>query len=467
MTADRALYAMLPAEGRRAWDEVRPTGTFDAQITYDAHLGPLPAGPLATAAPTSDLPSSKDAFTAILHPRAIRTEIRTVPYPITFNQGTITITPGHAVLKDLAGTNRDAAIRVSGEGSLSASPDWQLNLHADRLPIDAELRRAVPPILITVFDSLKLQGGLAVDLPKVSYHLQQGAADPDVDIIGGNVTLADGSIDAGVPLTAIRGSLHFDTSTRNGRVDRFEGHIDADSMSMGARQLTDLHLNLLQSPGSSDLHIDKVQGHVAQGEIAGAATLSFPDKGPGKYKMNLIVRNADVRDLTGETDPNIKGDLTASLALEGTWGNIAARRGRGRRRCRRQTALSHSARARRAAGDQSFAAAQRPLHARNRALQRRRKPRQLRADGPPQRHHERQRIRLARLRLTPVNMTLTTDSSAGLKVPFISDIIRGAGEQLLRINVRGTVQQPKVEPTSMGIFSTSIDQVFRGDAPSK
>jgi hypothetical protein len=62
-----------------------------------------------------------------------------------------------------------------------------------------------------------------------------------------------------------------------------------------------------------------------------------------------------------------------------------------------------------------------------------------------------------------VRMSLTTDNPAGWKLPFISDIWQGARQELLRINVRGTVQDPKVEASSMATFTTTIDQVFKGD----
>ena len=42
-----------------------------------------------------------------------------------------------------------------------------------------------------------------------------------------------------------------------------------------------------------------------------------------------MLRNADVATLAGPTEKDIKGKLTASLAIEGDWGDPATRRGRG------------------------------------------------------------------------------------------------------------------------------------------
>ena len=72
-----------------------------------------------------------------------------------------------------------------------------------------------------------------------------------------------------------------------------------------------------------------MQGSSAGGDLAGQASLSFPDDGPSRYVLSLVVRNADVKELAGESDQNLAGRLTASLALEGAWGKSDARRGRG------------------------------------------------------------------------------------------------------------------------------------------
>jgi hypothetical protein len=66
-----------------------------------------------------------------------------------------------------------------------------------------------------------------------------------------------------------------------------------------------------------------------------------------------------------------------------------------------------------------------------------------------------------------VRLSLTTDNPGGFKIPFISDLWQGARQELLRINVEGTVQEPKVQTSTMGVVTTTIDQVFKGDAPKK
>ena len=62
-----------------------------------------------------------------------------------------------------------------------------------------------------------------------------------------------------------------------------------------------------------------------------------------------------------------------------------------------------------------------------------------------------------------VRMTFTTDSATWSKVPIVGDLLQGARTELLQIQVRGTLQDPKVSASAMNTFTTTIDEVFRGD----
>jgi hypothetical protein len=63
-----------------------------------------------------------------------------------------------------------------------------------------------------------------------------------------------------------------------------------------------------------------------------------------------------------------------------------------------------------------------------------------------------------------VRMTFTTDNPSGLKIPFVNDIWQGARQELFKISIKGTIQQPKVEANPFGTVTTTIDEVFKGDA---
>ncbi|HEY2589785.1 MAG TPA: hypothetical protein VGI81_28840 [Tepidisphaeraceae bacterium] len=471
LTMDRPLYAMLPPEGRSAWDEVRPEGTVDADIDYNGALGG-DGGPaqvaLASAAPKLDLAASMaNAFHATLRPRKLAVTVRTAPYPLTFTGGSVEIVPGHAVLDQLVGTHGKAKLVVSGEGSLGAAPAWNLTLHGEGMPIDDEFHKAMPPIMRDILDALKLRGTIGFDFSKLSYRGSASTqADPDIDVAG-TVSLKDASLDAGMPMTDVQGGMRFAAGTRAGKFDGLSGALAFESLKLGGRPMRDLRFDLSREPGHNDLHIDHFRAAVAGGEVGGGGVITFPDQGANRYTMNLAVRNADVRALTGEADADIRGELTASLALEGKWDDPAARRGRG------DVVV---------AGKQLYRI---PLmlglmQVTNLALP----IGQPFTRGTARYTVEGNRINFEQMDLRAdamamsgtgyldfgtkqVRLSLTTDNPAGFKIPFITDLWRGARQELLRIDVQGTVQDPKVQPTSMGVITTTIDQVFKGENPRK
>jgi hypothetical protein len=460
LAMDRSLYAMIPADGRKAWDEVQPRGTVDAEVDFN---GPLGSSPAAETPEFDPVPHPPDGFFAVLRPRKLAVRVRTAPYPLTFERGSVQIGEGRAVLKDLVAAHGTGRVYVSGSGQMaSAATGWKLDLRAENLPCDDEFRKAMPPTLVSILDGLKLRGSLSFNFPNLAYRCADAGADPDIQLAG-SVSLKNGSIDVGMPLANVYGGMDFQTSSKQGKLDTLSGTLKFDSLTLGGRPLRDLKLKLDKPTGKNELRIENIQAKVAGGELAGGVNIFFPDEGANRYRMNLTVRNADVKDLAGETDEDIRGQLTASLALEGDWGEASHRRGRG------DVVV---------AGKQLYHI---PLmlgllQVTNLSLP---------IGGPFTKGTARYTVDGTRINFDQVDlradammmtgsgyldfgtkqvrMNLVTDNPAGFKIPFIHDLWQGARQELLKITVRGTVQDPKVEPTSMGTFTTTIDEVFHGE----
>ena len=62
-----------------------------------------------------------------------------------------------------------------------------------------------------------------------------------------------------------------------------------------------------------------------------------------------------------------------------------------------------------------------------------------------------------------VRMTFVTDARGWIHVPLLGDLMQSARNELLQVHVRGTLQEPKVSASSFNTFTTTIDEVFRGD----
>ena len=340
------------------------------------------------------------------------------------------------------------------------------------LPVDDELRAALPASLVSVLNAMKLRGVVSFDFPKLMYRPAHGggeaattapsgaaAANPDMDLQG-MVWLSNASIDVGVPITDINAVLKLDTAVSNGKLGRLRGSIQAPELKVSERPLHDFYAELFKPEKDNALRLDKIQGLVAGGEIAGQMDLVWPDNAPSRYALMLALRNADVPQLTGEKD-QIKGQLNASLSMEGAWDDPKTRRGRGDVTVAGRdmyhiplvlgllqiTNLSlpisspfSEGTARYTLDGPKLTFEQIELRASNMIMQ-----------GSGSLNFDTKKV----------NMTFTTDNPNWPKVPVFSDLLNGARHELLQIKVNGTVQEPKVSGAMMNTFTTTVDEVFR------
>jgi hypothetical protein len=207
-----------------------------------------------------------------------------------------------------------------------------------------------------------------------------------------------------------------------------------------------------------------VQANIADGKLAGQLHMVIPDEGSSRYTLNLVLRDADVKSLVGGNEKDIAGSLSASLSLEGAWGETNIRRGRGDVNVSGHELYKMPL----ILGAFQVTNLALPIGSPfNQGLAR------YSVDG--------QRINFERIDLKSdnmlmtggghldfatkqVRMTFTTDNPAGFKIPFINDIWQGARQELFKISIKGTIQQPRVEANSFGTVTTTIDEVLKGDA---
>ena len=254
-------------------------------------------------------------------------------------------------------------------------------------------------------------------------------------------------------------------AVRDGQTESADGDIAAPTLTMAGRVLRNFHCELLKPVGRTDLRLDKMEANSCGGVVGGNVLLQFPDEGPSRYALNLAVRNADVAQLAQEADASVKGRLTASLSLEGAWGALTERRGRGdvvasgRGMMRVPLVLGlmqvtnlavplsgpfNEATARYSVEGQKIVFENMELRSDNMVMS---------GDG----HLD--------FGTMKVKLSFVTDNPRGLKVPFLNDLLQGARQELMKIHVNGTIQEPKVSAGVMGTFTTTIDQVTKGDPP--
>jgi hypothetical protein len=488
---DASAYAMLPPAAQGLWDQVGPHGTLDAHVTWGGWvisppsvIPPLPTNipPHAVIIPTSldgrRLPGMNDGFRGSFEPRDLSIFPKRFPYRLDHLAGSVTLSPDKIVLDSVTARHDAAGFAASGVGDLAQGSGgaWHIKLTGSNVPIDDPLRHALPTSIASSLDTLKVHGRVGFNFSDVTYRpaaaLSSPAATtpaptgPQLDCTG-VLDLAGAGLDVGVPMTDIDGQVRLKLAARDGRLDSMNGAVALANVTLAGRKMQDVRLTITKPTGVSQLQFSKLTAKVADGQLAGDLALNFPPDGPGQYATTMVLHDADARELTNDSDKQIQGSVTASLSLEGTWNDPTSRKGRG-------DVLVE--------GKQLYRI---PLvlgllQVTNLALP----ISQPFNHGSAQYNVDGQRVNFEHVELKSpamlldgdgfldfgskqVRMSFTTDNPGGLKLPLITDILQNAQHELLRINVRGTIQEPRVEPSVLGTFTTTVDEVFRGDSNKK
>jgi len=455
LALDSPLYQMLPKEAKEAWDAVNPQGTVDLDLSWEGK---------------SD--GSKPTIAMVLRPQQLSVKPNVFPYRLDDVRGEVRYADDRVTLDALTATHDKTTVQLAGTGAVGNDPAWSLKLSANRVNLDAELLSALPDALSEMFKSMEFKGETDVTFSKLTYKpstpginapvgTQPADAESDIDF-DCVLSMADASLDAGMPMQKVTGSIGLKGAVRASSLDWLDGAIKISSMTMADRPVSDFSAHLVKESGMPTLRLENMQASLASGDLAGQLEFTVPDATTSsRYAINIVLRNADVRQLAGESGADVEGRINASLALAGSWDDPSSRRGRGEVV---------------AAGKQMYRI---PLMLGLLQITNLTLPINKPFNEASSRYSvEGQRVIFEQIRLTSenmqmqgsgtldfgtkkVNLTFFTDSSNWAKIPIVGDLLKGAREELLQFHVRGTLEEPKVSATSMRTLQTTIDEVFR------
>jgi hypothetical protein len=474
---DTALYNRLPVAWRDGWDQTRPEGTVDLDLTWNSGAAAARAGAVASIDPTAAVATTQP-FALTIRPNRLALNPKVFPAKLENVRGEIAITPKLIELKNLTAQrpNKLGTVALSGTVTPAASAasdkdsgrsQWNVKVAGADLVPDQELRAALPPSVAKLLESIKLDGKFGADFSKLMYTPPNGDKSEDGQFdFAGAVTLSGNSLDVGVPLEGVKGVVNIDGSSKGDKLGGLTGSLDFESLSLSGRVIKNLKAQLLKPATEDALRIGKINGDIAGGKIDGQVDLLFPDVGPSRFGLGLVLRNADIQTLVGDSEKDIKGRLSASLALEGSWGDPGSRRGRG------DVAVSGKEMYRipLVLGLLQITNMALPISSPfNEAAAR------YSVDGEKV-NFEQIELRASNMLMSghgvldfgkkKVDMTFMTDSPGGWKIPFLHELIQGARQELLQIRVSGTIQEPKVKGSVMSTFTTTVDEVLKGDKPA-
>jgi hypothetical protein len=441
LALDAGLYQAIPEGARKAWDAVRPKGSVDVKLKY------------AGVARRGDPPPPD--FTVEIRPRDLTLNWVTLPYELRQVTGAVVVTPADTELRELAGRHGDATVKLDGRIT-RADNKAVVAVTATKLKVDADLLAALPKAMSESITAAALGGEFDVAVAPLVYT-------PDVATeLNMAIATTNAAMKTSVPVGDISGVVRGKFVLRDGRLDEFSARADVKSLVLGGRPITDLSCDLLRPRGDDGVQIENIHGITAGGELAGRAACSFPDRGNSRYALNLLVRDAQVQQLVGETDQKISGRVAASVTMEGQFADANTRRGRGDVLVEGKElyrvpvllgllqvtnlSLPINQPFKRATASYSLVGNRMTLEGVD-----------LSAEG--MRMSGRGVLDFGK---GTVSMAFTTDAGTWMQIPIVKDLVQGARDELLQIRIKGSLQQPKVEAGMFNSVTTTIDEVLKG-----
>jgi hypothetical protein len=477
LVLDESVCDLLPARARDYWKQLQPVGTVDADLVYDSQNKD---GPMQLQVRPVQLSVSPR-----LSPQAQPLKLENVT-------GWLNVVAGHLATWDITAAYartgaRPGHISMNGSWKLDdPTAAWDVKLTAADLAADAELLRSLPPGLAEVLESMQLSGGVGFEFTRLSYRASgadssaKGGGGPDVDF-DVDVHCDNGSMYVGVPMDAVHGSASLSGSVRNGTLRQLDGDLQADSLTIAGRLAGNLSAHISKPADEATIHVSGLRAVVAGGELAGNLAVGLSDDtskraadsttpGVSRYALSLVLNDADVNQLAGGSqdlgvvpDAKLNGRIAASLQLSGSVSDPNARRGRG------DVTV---------AGSRMY---QLPLllglfQITNLTLPISSPFERASADYSVQG----QRVTLEKIQISGQSMSMqgeghldfatkqvelifTTDNPGWLNVPIVGSMWNKAQNELMRIHVKGSISSPKVSASSLDTFTTTVDQVFKGE----
>jgi len=448
LAMDEGLRAALSDSARDGWDAMHPQGTLDAALKLDATLN---AGNSATPPPPAD-------YVLTLTPRDLAITPEPLPYRLEKLSGAVTLSPGLVRVEKLAGSHGQGTVMYDGIGHVDGTGKWELGIHGHNLDADDELLHGVPDVVADVLKQTKLQGKLDIDIAPLVYQpTTRPTASTHGDLpdvaVATQITLHGNTLEAGVPLRDVNGTIDLAAVMRAGQLASLKGKINLPKLQAASRPTAGVSADLLKAVDDPAYHVANLQAAMADGNLTGDITMTYPDAGPSHYQITLFCHDMDVHQILQDQDEKVHGRLTASLTLGGPWNDVKNRRGHGDVRVNGEemsnVPMMMGTRWINLGVPSAFTTATIRYN----------------VDG--------QTVNIENLELTgkDVNMSGTGTLDFATKhvdlllvtntFSFLGKVFNDVSHELMHIHVRGQIQEPKVSVGSFETVTTTVDDVVK------
>ena len=454
---DAELYRLLPAEAQRTWAQFQPRGTLDVRLAYRS--------PSTRPTTTPSTRPAEDLYIT-LRPRKLSVTYKDLPYRLDDLTGQLHVQPDRIEVDNITGKHGPATVKISG--GQDSSGLWTLAAEATDVALDDDFRAALPPAVARSLAETKLAGRASISIPELRYRAAPTTAPATSEQqagrldFKGRLSLADAAFDAGAPFSKVSGTIDLEGSSIGGRLGQVTGAIRFQSFNVFDRPGKDLQCSILKPADRDAVQLAKLETQLAGGQFGGQIEAEWPADRPAGYAMRLALDGADIQQLFADTPKDAQGKVSASLMLQGQFADPATRRGGGDVQVQGKQlyqipillGLPHiTSLALPITSPYNEATARYDLDGQRvllRKIELRSGSMLMQGNG---------QIDYATMKM---RMNFTTESAAGWKIPLLEPFLKPARDELLQIQVTGTVQAPKVSASSFQTFTTVIDAVLKG-----
>ncbi len=331
---DAELHAALPLRLQQAWQEFRPTGRFDLEsnITWS------PGSPVDVRLPSVTLKHAEVA-------------LKSFPFPWYNVAGTFRFADDKLTVLSLSAEHDDCRLRGEGSGNFAADSPWQFRFtefFVDDLPTTPALRRALPPELRLVMDTMNPSGTISLQGP-ITFNGPDDRRD-DVGITWKtDVVLSGSDLTLGVPVENLHGrvSIHGAWDGREAVITH--GALDLDSLEVFGHQLMHVQgpfryqqgvltagsrqavLGPLDQAGKNARWDDQISAKAIDGTLTLNGIVNFENE--PSYRLRMFLTGGNLEQyaqmyLQGQSD--IRGNMNGWMELRGQGTNAERMTGAGR-----------------------------------------------------------------------------------------------------------------------------------------
>jgi hypothetical protein len=446
---DTRLRGALPSALQAAWDRLRPAGKVNAAVT-------LRYGP------------DGSEWQAAIEPLGSGFCYEQFPLPLTDARGQVVIDPDRARFQHFVARYGQATVALDGEVRWDPQPQGRLVIDAEGLPLDETLLQALPEAFQRALRTIQAAGRFDLNLTDLRY--ESDADGRKTWAYSGTLTLADCSMDVGLPLRELTGTV-VASGQAGARGEGFsvDGQLRLERASISQRIVNDLTGHLVKPPDGDRLTIADASGQLYGGSVAGLVQADFGGDGT-RYGVSMVIRDAQMGPLlrpseAPDADGAFGGLVTGNLFLSGRAGSSTQRRGGGEVRL-------HRAQVRRLPLIESLLdaanLAKPPAETLDDAFAR------FFLEGPTL-SFEQIDLRGRGLLLygtgsmllpeQRLDLTVVAAALEGMqRVPVLSELLEGAARELMEIKIGGTVGQPRFEVSPLRSLSAALRTLFGSSA---